>query len=166
MRCNESEKTPSKWNVTIVWCGVQCMKCKETFLRKDTFQLWYRCRGGGGGARSGILISPDTMEHFLLWRGNCRGQNVATLVEILKQQKERKVTSVWTFGRILHMSPQRCQPVARVLLQIDNYFKSPIFLLKIKGPFYQIKYSKYGPSHIFCQVVLKLWWEGPGSPLK
>ena len=55
-------------------CDVVCIKCKETFLGKDTFQISYRCRGGGGGAMRGtlILFSPDTMEHSLLWRGNCR----------------------------------------------------------------------------------------------
>ena len=156
MRLNESEKTASKMKCDscVVWCAV---KCKETFLRKDTFQIWYRCRGGGGGAMRGTLslISPDRMEYFLRWRGNCRGPKVATSVEILKQQKQRKVTSVWTFGRILHMSPQRCQPVARVLLQIDNYFKSPTLILKIKGTLLQMIFKLESTSSS-CQNLEKL----------
>ena len=108
-------------------CDVVCIKCKETFLGKDTFQIWYRCRGGGGGARRGtlILISPETMEHFLLWRGNCRGPKSCNIGGNPETTKTAE-SDVWKFGRILHMSPQRCQPVARVLLQIDNYFKLPI----------------------------------------
>ena len=74
---------------------VVCIKCKETFLRKDTFQIWYRCRGGGGGARSGILISPDTMEHFLLWRGNCRGQKVATVHNVHFVKYDGPVVKSW-----------------------------------------------------------------------
>ena len=51
-------------------------------------------------------------------------------IELLTRHEFIPIKSdVWSFGRILHMSPQRCQPVARVLLQIDNYFKSPLFFV-------------------------------------
>ena len=154
-----------KCDSCVMWCAV---KCKETFLRKDTFQIWYRCCGGGVGARREtlILISPNTMEHLLLWRGNCRGPKVATLVEILKQQKQRKVTcvDVWTYSPYVAAEvPAFGTRLATnwQLFQITNFNVED----QRDSSSNQAK-QVWLKSHILSSVVLKFWSEGPGSPLK
>ena len=139
-------------------CDVVCIKCKETFLGKDTFQIWYRCRGGGGGARRGtlILISPDTIqwnipffEEATAGRGpeSC---NIGGNPETTKTAESDECVEVWTYSP--YVAAEVSASGTRLatnwqLFQIANFF-----LLKIKGTLSQIKYGKYGSSHIFCQV--------------
>ena len=74
MRCNESEKTPSKWNVTVVWCGVHQVQGNFPWERHlpnmISMPRWWWWRKERNSHPN--FSRYNTMEHSLLWRGNCR----------------------------------------------------------------------------------------------